>query len=1006
MSRLHALQPSRFVTIVVAIACALPAHDVTAQHSRGGAAAATRAQTSNGKKPLSLNDYTRWRAIEAQQLSSDGNWLTYVQRLTNVVPTASKPELHLKRLDTGADTAIADATQASFSSDSRWIAYLIEPPPPARQPRDSAGGPGATPPPPSDTTQAGRGARTPPAPRRAELRELASGKVQTWQDIQSATFSPTATHLLLRRRPAANAGGTPAAAATPGGPPGAPPGGPGGGAGAAANIRPADALLHNLATGLTTYLGNVGEAAFNRTGDLLAYTIEAPVKDGNGLFVIDLATGRTWVLDNDARTYSRLAWNDSGTGVAVLKGKEVPRMRERENVVLAVPNVRSAMVDGARPVALSLDSTVAGFPRGWVISDRATLSWSDDNRRVFLGLIGQSPAPDTGRRRNTDSLPDVDVWRTEDERVQSLQMIRAEADRNYTFRQAFDLPAAKFVPLADSTMRELEVAPDGSWAVGRDTRGYIKDYGRDQADVYRVDVATGQRTLMFKALVVDAFAYGFSADSKHWLYWQDERFHQYDAALGASRPLIAAGAPSFVNREFDYPGPKPSYGLAGYAADGSGVIVNHRYDLWYLPYAAGQPRNLTNGEGTRQEIVFRVVRKSAPDPMALRAARDGRVIDLTQPVTLAAYGEWTKKAGFHELAAGALRPIVYEDATFSTPVKAAKADTYLFTRQTFVEFPDLRVAGPDWATSKKVSDANPQQAEFNWGRRVLFDFRLKDGKRSQGILALPDDYQPGEKRPMIVTFYEKNSQNLHRYAAPSFITGMGNMPMEAVSKGYITMMPDVYFRTGQSHSDMLEAVEAATKKVIELGYADPKRIGVHGHSYGGEGAAFIGTRSRMFAAVGVGAGVSDLTTDFSQSWGWTYAVTGGSGDNAFEYYLNGQGRWGFSPWDKPEVYRYESALTHVPQVTAPFLIMHGTDDPTVSFVEGMNLYSALRYNKKPAIMLAYPKEGHGLRGLANRRDLTERYFQFFDHYLRGAPAPAWMTQGVPFLVKETTRVVP
>ncbi|MBL8958310.1 MAG: prolyl oligopeptidase family serine peptidase, partial [Gemmatimonadetes bacterium] len=274
------------------------------------------------------------------------------------------------------------------------------------------------------------------------------------------------------------------------------------------------------------------------------------------------------------------------------------------------------------------------------------------------------------------------------------------------------------------------------------------------------------------------------------------------------------------------------------------------------------------------------------------------------------------------------------------------------------------------------------------------------------ILTLPDDYQAGEKRPMIVSFYEKNSQNMHRYTSPSFVTGMGSLPVEAVSKGYITMMPDVYFRTGRSHSDMLEAVEAATQKVIELGYADPKKVGVHGHSYGGEGAAFIGTRSKMFAAVGVGAGVTDLTTDFAQSWGWTYAVTGGSGDNAFEYYLNGQGRWGFSPWDKPEVYRFESALTHVPQVTAPFLIMHGTADPTVSFVEGMNLYSALRYNKKQAIMLAYPNEGHGLRGMANRRDLTERYFQFFDHYLRGRPAPAWMTQGVPFLVKETTRIVP
>ena len=82
--------------------------------------------------------------------------------------------------------------------------------------------------------------------------------------------------------------------------------------------------------------------------------------------------------------------------------------------------------------------------------------------------------------------------------------------------------------------------------------------------------------------------------------------------------------------------------------------------------------------------------------------------------------------------------------------------------------------------------------------------------------------------------------------------------MEAVSRGYITMLPDIHFRTGSSHSDMLECVEAATRKVIEMGYVDPKRIGVTGHSYGGEGAAFIGTRSKMFAAVGMGAGVTDL----------------------------------------------------------------------------------------------------------------------------------------------------
>ena len=343
-----------------------------------------------------------------------------------------------------------------------------------------------------------------------------------------------------------------------------------------------------------------------------------------------------------------------------------------------------------------------------------------------------------------------------------------------------------------------------------------------------------------------------------------------------------------------------------------------------------------------------------------------------------------------------------EDAAFSPPVKAAKADKYLFRRETFVEYPHLRISGPDPKDSRKISDANPQQKDDIWGHRVLFDFKSKDGKRLQGILALPDDYKAGEKRPMLVTFYEKNAQNLHRYKAPSYLTGMGGSPMQAVSNGYITMLPDVYFHTGMSHSDMLECVEAATRKVIEMGYADPKRIGINGHSYGGEGAAFIGVMSKMFAAVGVGAGVTDLYNDFSQNWGWAYQYSGGSGANGNDYYLYGQGRWGFSPWDQPERYRFESALTHVPQATAPFLIMHGTSDPTVDFNNGLGFYNALRYNGKKAVLLAYPGEGHGLRGMANRRDLTIRYFQFFDHYLKDAPEPKWMTEGVPYLKKDTT----
>jgi dipeptidyl aminopeptidase/acylaminoacyl peptidase len=518
-----------------------------------------------------------------------------------------------------------------------------------------------------------------------------------------------------------------------------------------------------------------------------------------------------------------------------------------------------------------------------------------------------------------------------------------------------------------------------------------------------VNTSTGERTLMLKNQLIGSHLFGITPHGRHFLYWKDNRFQAFDLDAGTSRILGGVSPVSFVDMEFDHPGPKPSYGVAGYTSDGKAMIAQQRYDLWLLPLDGTAPRNLTNGIGAKNEVRFRYVRTEPVDPTIPRSIGPRGTIDLTKPITVSAYGEYTKKAGFYELTNGQLNELVYDDASFGIPTKAMKAEQFLFTRQTFVEFPDLRVSGPGFRDSKKITDANPQQAEYRWGHRLLFDFKNKDGVRLQGILALPDDYKPGEKRPMLVTFYEKNSQNLHRYNAPSYLTGMGGSPMEAVSRGYITMLPDVHFRTGVSHSDMLECVEAATRKVIEMGYADPKRIGVSGHSYGGEGAAFIGVMSKMFAAVGVGAGVTDLYNDFNQNWGWAYAYSGGSGANGNDYYLYGQGRWGFSPWEQPERYRFESALTHVPQATAPFLIMHGTSDPTVNFNNGLGFYNALRFNGKKAFLLAYPGEGHGLRGIANRKDLTIRFFEFFDHYLKGAPASKWMGEGVPFLKKDANR---
>ena len=1031
------------------------------------------------KKPLTVEDYTKWRTIADSSISGDGRWVTYTLQQTNTIAAEARPVLHLKNLDTNEEITVPHATGGTFSLDSRWIAYQVDPGAAerARRARAGAGGSGSTPaggstppaqpttlptpdpanppstppptPPPTQPmtppvtnppvtpptapptpipapsvpgtapsvpgtapsvpgtapsaqapTPAGgaaRGSGTQIPPRRVELRNLSTGAVQSWQEIGTFTFSPTSTHLFLKRRaPEApgGAGGRGGAAAPAGG-------GTGGAAAAApAGPRGLDVILVDLRTGRHQLLGSVGDIAWNRTGDLLAYTVDATVKDSNGVFVFDTRSGRITPLDNDDKEYNRLAWNEDGTAIGVLKGATVEKMREKSNVLVAFPNVPAALgLDDVPAEMVVLDpAKIETFPKGWVVSDRAALAWSEDNKRVFFGAKEQSASPPT-ERKSTDEAPDVDVWNTVDERIQSAQMIRAEADRNFTFRQAFDVSAKRFVKLTDDSMREIEIAPDGAWAVGRDLRGYIHDHKRAAADLYRVNTSTGERTLMLKAQLIGAHVFGITPHGRHFLYWRDNRFHAYDLETAAARPL-GNGTVSFVNTEFDNPGPKPAYGLNGYTSDGKAVIASHRYDLWLVPLDGSAPKNLTGGVGTKAETRFRYVRAEPIDPTQPRSVGPRGTVDLSKPIMLSAYGEYTKKSGFYELAGDELKELIYEDAAFNVPVKAAKADKYLLRRETFVEYPDLRIASAGLKDAKRISEANPQQKDYTWGRRVLFDYKNKDGLRLQGILALPDDYKPGEKRPMIVTFYEKNSQGMHRYNAPSYLTGMGGSPIEALSRGYITMLPDIHFRTGNSHSDMLECVEAATRKVIELGYADPKRIGVTGHSYGGEGAAFIGVMSKMFAAVGMGAGVTDLYNDFSQNWGWAYQYPGGSGMNGNDYYLYGQGRWGFSPWDNPEKYRFESALTHAPKASVPFLIMHGTSDPTVDFNNGLGFYNALRYNGKTAILLAYPGEGHGLRGMANRKDLTIRFFQFFDHYLKGAPAPTWMTDGVPYLKKD------
>ena len=243
---------------------------------------------------------------------------------------------------------------------------------------------------------------------------------------------------------------------------------------------------------------------------------------------------------------------------------------------------------------------------------------------------------------------------------------------------------------------------------------------------------------------------------------------------------------------------------------------------------------------------------------------------------------------------------------------------------------------------------------------------------------------------MLVYFYELMSQNHHGYSMPAY----DDRPHFSTytSNGYLVLRPDVVYTTGRPGSSALDDLTSAVQEVIALGYADPARIGLQGHSWGGYQSSFVLTQTDIFAAVVTGAPVTNLTSFYNE----LYKSSGNVQQGITE---RGQVRMGVTPYDDWELYMSQSPVHQAENITTPFLILHGTDDGSVDWHQGLEYYNAARRLGKEVILLSYPGEGHHLGNRANQKDFQVRMKQFFDHYLKGEPAPPWMTDGVPFLKK-------
>lgn len=991
----------------------------------------TPISNSGTRHAITPTDVKNWNTIRQNVLSNDGKWFAYT-----VGPADGDLTVGIRGTGSGAtETRVPvgpTGGSIQISGDSKWIAYLVTPPkPPAAAGRGAAGrgaGGGA-----AAGTGAGAGVQQGPArggqaraadttaaaqPVKMVLKNLATGETKDFNGIRRFSFNGDTPKWVVMQAGAAPGGG-----GGRGGPPG------GGNAGGGASSGNADLLLYNLETGERQNMGRVAQYEFSDNGEWLAYTMENSDQFGNALQIRNMNTGVIRSLDGEDVVYRHLAWTDSSRALSVMKGK-IATTGTRDTV-FSIVLFRGIAANGATSTKTFSPLGRSDFPAGFKIASNRAPRFSTDLSMVYFGIraalkaddvanaarmanpLIQATAPGAGGTINqtaagrgasgtaADSLPSLILWHAKDDRLQSQQMVQEAADRAFSFLAEYRFDDDRFFRLADDSIRNVTIVANEKYAYGVDNTPYAQaaSYsGRNYNDYYAIDLKTGAKKRMWTKR---ANGIGLaSPDGTKALMWgTDGHYWVLDLATFDSTNITRGVPTSFVDREDDHYNILPkAIAPRGWSKDGSSVLLSDNWDIWQVPVTAtGRAVNLT-GDGKRAQIRYRQFYNWGNDDDAPAAGGRGgggfgggaSPVDLSKPLFIGTYGEWTKKEGVSRVDPGqpGAKSMLFEDARFGI-TKAKNADTYTFSRQTFTDFPDYWVSGSDFTHPRRLTDANPQVKELAWSSGTrLINYTSDKGDKLQAAMYLPDNFDPKKKYPMLVTIYEKRSQNKNGFVNPSETqTPSARM---YTSRGYIVLDPDIVYKINDPGMSAVWCVVPAVKAAIATGFVDAANVGLWGHSWGGYQTAFLVTQTNIFKSAIAGAALTDMVSMYSS----VYWNSGGTNQAIFE---SSQGRFKGNFTDNYDAYIRNSPAFQAKNQKTPLILLHNDKDGAVDFNQGITHFNTLRQLGKEVILLEYVGENHGLSRPVNQKDYAQRQAEWFDHYLMGKPAPDWMVNGIPRL---------
>jgi dipeptidyl aminopeptidase/acylaminoacyl peptidase len=394
-----------------------------------------------------------------------------------------------------------------------------------------------------------------------------------------------------------------------------------------------------------------------------------------------------------------------------------------------------------------------------------------------------------------------------------------------------------------------------------------------------------------------------------------------------------------------------SFSVVGFSRDGSKLLITSRKG-WYVATAATGTRDLIVPMDEDEEKNPRLsLIDWAPDGSALYA-------------TWAARSEWQRGIVRIDVAGKSMTPVVRDGRLYNGVRLSRDGSTFVFTLSDGDRAAELHAADVKFSAVKKLSDLNPWMSAKALPKSELVAYRDVDGKQLYGVLRYPVGYQKGQTYPTVFEIYETFFDN-----------GFNGRAAFLANHGYAVFHPSVNLVIGRPGEAWVKGVTSAANKLIDVGIADPDRLGVHGTSYGGYATALLITQTDRFKAAINISGKVNMVSFYTDS-----PRLGVRNTHAPE---KSQDRIGGTLWEYPERYLEHSAVLHADRVKTPLLNITGDQDPNVPASQSREMYYALRRLGKEVEWVRYVNGGHRPpNSTAESIDFEQRILGWYDKYLK------------------------